>query len=227
LNEGEYLQRTVQSLMAGLPDDGEILVVDDGSTDRSADFLERTDERITLLRPGGRLGSPRARNFGARHARGKILVFSDAHVATPPAWATQLRAALNNPDVGAVMPAIRVMRFPDDYETVPASDNGEARGYGLAWSDAGLGVRWLARKTENAYPVPLLGAGFMAMRRTVFAAVGGFDPGLDLWGSEDAELSVRLWTLGYECLVLPGLEVAHLFRRDRPYHVDWEAVLCN
>jgi GT2 family glycosyltransferase len=57
--------------------------------------------------------------------------------------------------------------------------------------------------------------------------MGGFDSGLVVWGSEDAELSLRLWTSGFECLVVPAVEVAHLFRRQRPSRVEWEAALYN
>jgi hypothetical protein len=48
---------------------------------------------------------------------------------------------------------------------------------------------------------------------------GGFDEGLVGWGGEDAELCTRLWKLGYECVVVPTLDVAHLFR-DRLPHLE-------
>jgi len=225
LNEGEYLRRTVENLLATLPDDGEIIVVDDGSTDGSADFLKGRNGRLVPLHPVQRLGSACARNFGAAHARGEVLVFADAHVAAPPNWAPPLLAALRRPEVGAVMPTVRVMRFPDDY-TSPGPSK-EARGYGLRCRDAALTTDWLGRKASTPYPVPLLGAGFMAMRRNVFAATGGFDPNIVTWGTEDAEFSFRLWTLGFECLVVPEVDVAHRFRSERPYLVEWEAVLYN
>ena len=230
LNEGEYLRRTVENLSASLPEDGEIIVVDDGSTDGSADLLKPDGDRLKVLRQRKRLGIASARNLGARHARGKVLVFSDAHVAAPPQWTGPLLHALLDPDVGAVNPAIRAMRYPGDYLSPKRSTNngnGEATGYGLGWSDAGLSCEWLACKGPKPYPVPLLGGGFLAMRRSVFAATGGFDTGLVVYGSEDAELSLRLWTLGYECLVVPEVEVAHLFRGEIPYEVDWEPVLYN
>jgi GT2 family glycosyltransferase len=226
LNEGDLLRRTVEALRASLPADGEIIVVDDGSTDGSTDFLANPGERITLLRPSRRLGSAGARNFGAAEARGRLLVFSDAHVAPRPDWAALLLAPLENPDIGAVMPAMRGLRDPDDYAPAVAAST-QTRGYGLKWSDAGLGVAWLGCKQPEPYPVPLLGAAFLAMRRNLFAAVGGFDPGIDSWGTEDAELSIRLWTLGFECVVVPAAEVAHKFRSSHPYPVAWESVIHN
>jgi GT2 family glycosyltransferase len=226
LNEGDLLRHTVQAIAASLPKDGEIIVVDDGSSDGSADFLSTPMDQVTLLRPQHRLGSAGARNFGAAHASGRILAFSDAHVAPQRDWATKLLVPLENPDVGAVMPAMRSLRYPEDYGP-DGGESAQTRGYGMRWTDAGLGVAWLGRQRSGPYPVPLLGAAFLAMRRNLFAAVGGFDPGLEIWGAEDAELSLRLWTLGFECLVVPGVEAAHKFRSAHPYRVPWESVLYN
>ena len=65
------------------------------------------------------------------------------------------------------------------------------------------------------------------MRRDVFQATGGFDSGLIRWGSDDCELSLRLWLLDYELWVVPQVEVAHLFRNQPPYSLEWTAVLHN
>ena len=101
------------------------------------------------------------------------------------------------------------------------------RGTACAGVMPALGIAWLGRKSSEPYAVPLLGAAFLAMRRNLFAAIGGFDDGLASRGSEDCELSLRLWTLGYECLVVPEVEVAHLFRKHYPYRVEWEDAVYN
>jgi GT2 family glycosyltransferase len=119
------------------------------------------------------------------------------------------------------------MRYPDDYETDISKTSTESRGYGMKWSGPYLGINWLPRKQPEPFPVPLLGGALIAMRRNVVAAVGGFDTGLDTWGSEDAELSFRLWTLGYRCVVVPDVDVAHLFRPKHPYRVEWESIIYN
>ena len=236
LNEGEYLQRTVDSLRPTLPPGGEVIVVDDGSTDGSTDFLRpfrapisrmrksaahRTRVRpavhTTLLRPAERLGVARARNFGAHHAHNDVVVFSDGHVEVPMGWYGPLVVELNNPKVGAVAPGISIM------QPAPVASTG----YGLKWKDATLDNAWLGRQGNDAHPVPLLGGGFIAMRRDTFDAIGGFDSGMVIWGAEDSELCVRLWTLGYECLVVPAVDVAHRFRPQHPYRVAWEEVIHN
>jgi GT2 family glycosyltransferase len=214
-NEGENLRRTVHSLLASLPSDGEIIVVDDASTDGSADFLSKGYSGVGVLRPTHRLGVARARNFGAQHAQGEVVVFSDAHIQTTLGWWRPVQKALEDPGVGAVAPAISVWGQPG------------ARGFGMNWSGPDLQVRWLGPRAATTYPVPLLAGCFIAMNRKTVEATGGFDEGMMSYGSEDLELSLRLWLLGYEVLVIPEIDVAHLFRETHPYSVEWKACLYN
>lgn len=214
-NEGVQLRRTVNSLLGGLPPDGEVVVVDDSSTDGSADCLKTGYLGVTVVRPAARLGVSAARNLGAAHARGNVLVFSDAHVEAPTGWFAPLRTILAEPGVGAVGPVISAMGQPG------------ARGHGFSWKDAALNIEWLPQQHDEPYPVPMTAGCFLAVRREVFAAVDGFDPGMVLYGTEDAEFCFRLWTLGYDCILAPQITVEHLFRAAHPYAVSWEAMLHN
>jgi GT2 family glycosyltransferase len=196
-NEGAWLRKTVNSLAGTIPQGGEILVVDDNSTDGSADRL-LPQNRLSVLRPKRRLGAACARNFGARHARGRILVFCDAHIEAPQHWFPPFRSALARPGVGLVGPALTEMNSRD------------LKGFGLHFVDAGLNTDWLAQFSSSPYEVPLLGGFFLGIRRELFFEVGGFDPGFGIWGMEDFELVMRIWGFGYRCMLLPGVEVAHL-----------------
>ena len=60
----------------------ECIVIDDGSTDDSAALAQRLG--ATVLSTGGRCGPAQARNLGARHATGDLLLFVDADVALHP-----------------------------------------------------------------------------------------------------------------------------------------------
>lgn len=214
-NEGANLRRTVHNLLATAPRDSEIIVVDDGSDDGSADCLTTGYSGVQVVRAKQRLGAIAARDLGAGRTRGDVLVFSDAHVEAPLGWTEPLLNVLSQPEVGAVAPAISVMGRPD------------AKGFGFRLTDPALNIAWLGPPGPDPTAVPMLGAGFLAMRREVFAAVGGFDTGLQLWGYEDSELCLRLWLLGYECVVVPSVVVAHLFRSAHPYHVAWAPLLHN
>jgi GT2 family glycosyltransferase len=214
-NEGGNLRRTVHNLLATMPPNGEIIVVDDSSTDASTDFLGGGYGAVRVLRPDRRLGVAGARNYGAEAATAEILVFSDAHVEAPLEWPEPLFRPLRSPDVGMVGPA--VCGFGQD----------ALKGYGLTWSGPSLDVQWLSSEDPLPHDVPLLCGCFTAIRRDVFKDLGGFDQGMPTWGSEDVEICIRLWVLGYRCMVVPEVAVAHLFRERFPYEVDWVTVLHN
>ncbi len=78
-NYGQYIEEAVGSVLAqDFPaEQREILVVDDGSTDDTAERLRRFGDAITYLRkPNG--GQASAFNFGLEKARGKLVAFLDA-----------------------------------------------------------------------------------------------------------------------------------------------------
>jgi len=214
-DEGVNLARTVHVLLATLPRDGELVVVDDCSTDGSADVLADSYPTVRVLRTDTRLGVAAARNFGARRTAGEIVLFADAHVDAPLGWFEPFASALEPPEVGVVGPGVSVM------------GNDAVRGYGMTWTSAALRVGWLPSRAREPYPVPILGGCFVAMRRNVFEETGGWDEGLVGWGYADSELALRLWTLGYECVVIPAVCVAHLFRRAFPYRLPADAVTHN
>lgn len=224
-NEGPFLQRTFDQFRATLPAPSEIIVVDNGSTDGSADFLaaacadgDEDGHSIAgrLVRTPGPLGVSGARNRGLECARGEIVVFADAHVDVPPGWWPPMVAALSRPEVGLIGPAIGVMGDPNYVKM-----------YGQRVADWKLRTEWLPKRRDEPYPVPALGGGFMALRRDVLDAIGGFDAGMLQWGSEDFELSLRVWLFGYEVWVVPEVEVAHYFRQQNPYPVEWKHVSAN
>jgi len=223
-NEGASLAPTIGSLLGCLPADAEVIVVDDRSTDDSALALTGRFPGVTVRRPASRLGSAGARNFGARLARGEVVVFADGHVEVVADSLGPLLVAAAQPGVGAVAPAISFMRRPFVRRPRP-------KGYGGRWGRwhdaARLTWTWGRRQADVPYPVPLLSGCFVAVWRAAFHDVGGFDEGMIGWGHEDAELSVRLWTFGYHCLVVPSVEVSHELRPTRPYHIDPTLVLHN
>src|SRR5215813_3850816 len=86
-NEGAELKTTVDNVIRTVPaSDREIVVVDDGSHDGSSDCLRDYPE-VQLLRTNA-LGVARARNHGASHATGNVIIFSDAHMRLPADWHT-------------------------------------------------------------------------------------------------------------------------------------------
>jgi cellulose synthase/poly-beta-1,6-N-acetylglucosamine synthase-like glycosyltransferase len=81
----------------------EILVLSDGSTDRTDAIVESfRDSRVHLLQVAGRKGKTNAQNEGVKIARGDVLIFSDATTIYHPQALRHLASNYANPEVGAV-----------------------------------------------------------------------------------------------------------------------------
>jgi GT2 family glycosyltransferase len=128
----------------------------------------------------------------------EILLFTDANTQAPEHWAGLLTSSFRDARVGAAGPAVSDMYHPG------------AKGYGMRWIDAELNGAWLPKGKEATHIVPLLSGVFLAIRRSAFIDIGGFDPGMPSGGGEDAELCYRLWCLRWKCVVNPALEVLSL-----------------
>jgi glycosyltransferase involved in cell wall biosynthesis len=218
-NEGENLVDTVRCVLENTAyPDFEVVVVDDGSTDGSGDRLSEVfgnDSRVGMVRAEG-VGAAHARNLGATCASGKILIFLDAHCYTPPHWMDGLIQPLAETRVGMVGPVFAMMRHGSDVQ-----------GWGMNWRDASLELEWLRQRESTPYPVPLLCGACQVVRKADLERLGYYDNGMTRWGSEDQELCLRYWLMGYEVLVQPQTVIYHVFRESFPYEVQVQKILYN
>lgn len=216
-NEGPNVKMTVDSIRtASTSEKIEIIVVDDGSGDGCCHFLQEDSEypEVNLISSPG-LGAARARNRGALAARGKYLVFCDAHITVPEGWSEKLLDTFKHPGVDAVSPAIGSLENP------------AAVGYGQTWNGR-LETIWLPPPADmKITAAPLLPGGCLAVRTGAFRRVKGFDNGFIVWGHEDVELSLKLWLFGYGLYVNPSVKILHLFRKKHPYPVTMDHVQYN
>ncbi|HEX6358694.1 glycosyltransferase family 2 protein [Actinophytocola sp.] len=222
--------RLTLACLAGEADDRtEVLVVDDGSTDTTADVLLEAAEHLTLrVLAGGGLGRAGARNLGAAYARGTQLVFLDDDVLVGPGFVAAHRHRCE-PDRfvhgqlrelpaadhlvrtldGAPYPAVRAAR-----DLIHSGQSAHPRHR--------LRANALERAVEAMHggelpdAVPWLGCvgANVSMPRDLWARVGGFDAGFgEVWGCEDLELGLRLHQAGARRDVVPAALGVHLTHR--------------
>ena len=97
-NVSEYLARTIEGLLAQTHPFDEILVIDDGSRDNSAEIASRYPQ-VTLIKHPVNRGLAAARNTAIRAARNELVASVDADVVADPNWITTLLPHLDDPKV--------------------------------------------------------------------------------------------------------------------------------
>lgn len=217
-NEVNNLKKTVDSIMNSKNKlSYEIIIVNDGSTDGSCDFINIDKEIYSSIKliSALNLGAASSRNFGAKTACGKYLFFCDAHVSVPDYWLDTLIKTLEDNNAHIIAPVIKDM-VKEDY-----------KGYGQTWNN-NLEVMWLLNKTENnGSEIPIACGCAFGIKKEVFDAIGGFDKHFEVWGKEDEELCFKSWLFGYKIVLDISVEVKHLFRSKHPYQVTHENVIYN
>jgi polyisoprenyl-phosphate glycosyltransferase len=97
------LYRRVSAVMESLDGDGELLLIDDGSRDRSLSLLRdlhRTDRRVVYLSFARNFGHQIAVTAGLNYARGQAVIVMDADLQDPPEIIPQMIARWKNGEVG-------------------------------------------------------------------------------------------------------------------------------
>jgi GT2 family glycosyltransferase len=181
----------------------ELIVVDDGSTDRSAAIAAECGARV--VPSGGRLGPGGARNVAAATAVGDILWFVDADVVVHEDAARAVREAFAASRAAAVF---------GTYDDRPPGRNFLSQYKNL--------VHRFYHQREGG-DADTFWAGCGAIRKDVFLAAGGFDAQRYPYPSiEDIELGVRLRGRGLRIVLAPEIQGTHLkiWRLRNLIHTD-------
>lgn len=125
-NAAKTLPRTLDALASQVVSERyEVIVVDDGSNDGSAELAEHAPGPVTVLRQAG-AGPAAARNRGVAEARGEALCFTDADCFPTPEWLAAGLRALNRAELvqGAIRPDPDAVRTPFDHTLRVIGENG-------------------------------------------------------------------------------------------------------
>jgi dolichyl-phosphate beta-glucosyltransferase len=117
-NEAKRLGPTLDRILGWLDGRGitaEVLVVDDGSQDGTAELVAAraaSDPRLVALRYPGNRGKGFAVGFGVERSRGELVLFTDADLSTPIEYFDKLERALQGADVAIASRALPESRIP-------------------------------------------------------------------------------------------------------------------
>jgi GT2 family glycosyltransferase len=204
-----YVEEAVQSLLDQDLPGVEVIVVDNASSDGSAEDVERMfSTRVRLVRSPRNIGFGAGNNLGLREARGRYVILLNNDAVAAPSFARELVAAAEaDPRVGMV--AARVLDYAQRnvIDTVGhlLYPDGLNRGRGRLEEDRGQ---------YDAYRTALFPSGAAALyTRRMLDEIGLFEERFFLYG-DDAELGLRGRVAGWTCALSPKAVAYHHYSRS-------------
>jgi glycosyltransferase involved in cell wall biosynthesis len=192
-NGEKFLDKCLDALFSSKYASFEVVVVDDGSTDKSAEISsEKGATVLTTSRPQS--GPAAARNFATREIQGKILLFIDADVVVKSDTIAKVAAVFQqHPNVAALF---------GSYDDDPEEKNFLSQYRNL--------LHHFVHQNSNR-DASTFWTGLGAIRREIFNKIGGFDcEQFAVPSIEDIELGTRLRANGYHILLDKEIQAKHL-----------------
>uniref|UniRef100_A0A3Q1IJK5 Polypeptide N-acetylgalactosaminyltransferase n=1 Tax=Anabas testudineus TaxID=64144 RepID=A0A3Q1IJK5_ANATE len=248
-NEGwSTLMRTVHSVIKRTPRKylAEIVMIDDFSNkvhlkEHLEEYIKQWNGLVKLFRNDKREGLIQARSIGAKKAtKGQVLIYLDAHCEVGVNWYAPLIAPISKDRTVCTVPLIDYIDG-NEYTMEPqqgGDEDGLARGawdWSLLWKRVPLSQREKAKRkyTTQPYRSPAMAGGLFAIEREFFFELGLYDPGLQIWGGENFEISYKIWQCGGQLLFVPCSRIGHIYRlqgwqgNPPPAHVGSSPTLKN
>ena len=190
-NEEGHIRRKLENVFDSdyAPDLLEVIVVDDGSTDRTAEIV-REFEDVKLLQTPERRGKIAAQKLAFEQASNEIVAITDATVITPVDAFSRLAAHMADPSVGAVSACMTVRNRDSNYMTRISQflfDIQNAQKFGESCLDSAAGL-----------------FGQMSLVRR--EAIGDFSTDVIY---EDREFGITLRRRGYRARIEPGVRAEY------------------
>ncbi|XP_077381785.1 N-acetylgalactosaminyltransferase 7 isoform X2 [Festucalex cinctus] len=248
-NEGwSTLMRTIHSVIKRTPRKylAEIVMIDDFSNkvhlkERLEMYIKQWTGLVKLYRNAKREGLIQARSIGATQAtKGQVLIYLDAHCEVGINWYAPLVAPISQDRTVCTVPLIDAIHG-ETFTIEPqggGDEDGFARGawdWSMLWKRVPLNEKEkkLRKTRTEPYRSPAMAGGLFAIERDYFFELGLYDPGLQIWGGENFEISYKIWQCGGQLLFVPCSRVGHIYRlqgwqgNPPPAHVGSSPTLKN
>lgn len=215
-NAKHYLELCLDSLAKSPPRRSmEVLVVDNASTDGSAEMIETKYRWVKLIKSSENLGFSRGNNLAIRQAQGRYIALVNPDVIVFPGCLDALSDFLDqNPKVGNVGPRVLNpdMSMQSTCRRFPTLWNNLCMATGLATkfknSRVFAGEHMFYFAHDRTLAVDVLVGCFSMIRRETFNAVGLLDDDLFMYG-DDMDWCRRAWDAGWEVVFYPGGQAIH------------------
>ncbi|AFZ47555.1 glycosyl transferase family 2 [Cyanobacterium stanieri PCC 7202] len=218
-NRASYLAAAIDSLLHQDMDDYDVIVVDNGSTDNTADVVkERLDNpRLTYIYEP-KLGLSVARNTGAMNTDAQILAYLDDDAEASVSWLKNLVQVYQNDSQVAIAGGSVNLILPEGYDQLPEWISEDLAG--------ALGLYNLGEEIKYITEAGLTPRGLnYSIRRQFLMDIGGFDinlgrVGTKLLSNEELYMTELALKKGYKVAYIPDAKVGHNVQPER-LKKDW------
>lgn len=189
----------------------ELVVVDNGSTDGTEQYLEEIKTKwnskhcraIKVIRHETNLGYAAGNNSGILASEGAYVVILNNDTVVTPGWLERLvRCADDDPRIGIVGPVSNNVSGSQQVESV---DYDQTTLEGLEE----FAKKWAALHDRQIKPITRVVGFCMLIKREVIETIGGFDPRFGIGNFEDDDFSIRAAIAGYYSVVAQDCFIHH------------------
>ena len=194
-NRPQEVDELLESLCHQTVKDFEVVVVEDGSTEKCDAVCEQYADRLAVhyhYKPNS--GPGPSRNYGAERSQGEYLLILDSDVIVPENYLATIQQELDREPCDA---------FGGPDRAHPSfTPIQKAINYAMTSFFTTGGIRGGKRKMDKFYPRSFN----LGIKKSVYEALGGFAP---MRYGEDIDLSTRIFNGGYSCRLFPEAFVYH------------------
>ena len=207
--------------------DFEVIIVDDGSTDGTGEFVGRLPVNYPLhyryLKRDENSCRARARNHGWKNASGEIIIFIDSDILVRRNYLKEIDRCFNL-DNNILVVGMRIHLSEKDTHKIISGESSPDNFYWDKDDFESLDNRYYYcgkdsyNANANMFPWTLVYSCNMVVMKKHLEKVNGFDEKFIAWGLEDNELGLALEQTGVHVVINSRIEVLHQYHGNRNDH---------
>ncbi len=207
-NSEDFIEKCVNSVLKNLPKDGEVIVVDNASTDGTLERVKGLESRVKVIEGKENLGFSKANNIGVKESRGQYLFFLNPDTElTEPIFEKLINFYESSPDCGLVGPKLimadgkvqpSVSRLPSVW--------GAFKEYVLRIKNS---YTEYAPESTSPLEIERLYGAALLIKRDLFEKIKGFNEKYFLY-YEDADFCRKIKNIGKKIYYYPNVSINHL-----------------
>lgn len=201
-NGRQDIEACLQALLAQTYDNAELLVVDNASTDGTADWVADHVPQVKLIRNAENLGFSAGNNIGLTAATGQVFVLLNQDTVVEAGWLAALVNRFATDDTIGIVGGKAL--FPDgtiQHAGGKIDERGNSYHHGQGEADTG--------QFDQGREVDYITGATLAISRAAYEAVGGLDEGFSPAYWEDADWCYRVRQAGYKIVYEPAARLIH------------------